>query len=985
MLSNSTHLNLRCCNLKGLKTKLPILSAFLVFLLFAGFLQAQNPVVTDPSTSQLGYDSWKASLVPSQVTPTGSSRNTIQGSLSQEFDRDNSITPPGGGGTPSLANPCFIPVDPSYTPVPRNDDGSVGPLALPFNFDLYGTTYNQVWINTNGNLTFTGPFSTFTATGFPFGTPMVAPFWADVDTRPAGSGIISYKINPTNMIVTWESVGYYNQLSDKVNTFQVIIGTNNDLLTGLGQNVCFHYEDMQWTTGDASSGVNGFGGVAATVGVNEGNGTDFIQIGRFSLNSSVYDGPGGNDDGISFLDDVCQCFNVSNAGNIPPSISGLPANNTLVIPCGQTATLNLQSIAPEVNQSVTATVNTNGLCNTVVNVTNGVTASIDITITGDNCNQGTNFITITSTDNGTPAQTTTTQLTVIVQNCCNLGATIASTSNTSCPGGSDGSVDLAVTGATPPVTYAWSNGAPTEDLTNVPAGTYSVTVTDANNCVANATATVGSNPDNTDPIVTCPAPLILANDPGQCSRVVTFNVTATDNCDNITPTLAAGLASGATFPVGNTSVTYSGTDAAGNTGSCTFNVTVFDNQSPTIDCPRPSVVSCVADIPAASIDDVTASDNCPGVTVAHVSDTSNGGAGCAGSPMIITRTYAAVDAAGNSGTCSQIFRVEDQVPPTIACPPAVALNCGDDTSPAATGIATATDNCLASGGGSTSTANFGLADSSGASIINFCPPFGTCFTPQGPWGGVVLTGNGSNYDLNITMDQFWFIEGISFKQGNSAADFNFDSFGNPIVDASWTTATFPTALPGFNQPFTVPSNSCALVGVVLDVIGSSTLGGLAPNSRRQLFLANANFASDPISNPSATLAGICVQGTGGNGPTITSSDVFAAACGNTGTITRTFTAEDACGNTSSCDQTITTSDNIAPIVTCPANISVDTDAGTCAANVSFSASATDNCGNATVALSAASGSSFPIGTTTVTATATLQPMIVAILPLVAST
>jgi gliding motility-associated-like protein len=75
-----------------------------------------------------------------------------------------------------------------------------------------------------------------------------------------------------------------------------------------------------------------------------------------------------------------------------------------------------------------------------------------------------------------------------------LAASVNILTNVSCQGGSDGSITLNVTGGTTPYTYAWSNTQTTSSISGLSAGTYSVTVRDANNCSATVTGITVSQP-----------------------------------------------------------------------------------------------------------------------------------------------------------------------------------------------------------------------------------------------------------------------------------------------------------------------------------------------------------------------------------------------------------------------------------------------------------------------------------------------------------
>src|SRR5262249_50628274 len=100
---------------------------------------------------------------------------------------------------------------------------------------------------------------------------------------------------------------------------------------------------------------------------------------------------------------------------------------------------------------------------------------------------------------------------------------------------------------------------------------------------------------------------------------------------------------------------------------------------------------------------------------------------------------------------------------------------------------------------------------------------------------------------------------------------------------------------------------------------------------------------------------------------VTFSDAITPAnCAGTYDQTRTWKAEDTCHNFITCSQTIHVVDTTKPVLACPDNIT----AGQCA-TVTYSTTATDACsGSVTPVFNPPSGSSFPVGTSTVHVTAT---------------
>lgn len=209
-----------------------------------------------------------------------------------------------------------------------NDDGSSAMIDLSSSFPgglrFFDRTHTSLFVNTNGNITFSGRVSTYTPNPFPVADqPMIAPFWADVDIRFTGGSCMGSPgvtcttcapcHNPTEngvwwhfengrAIFTWDRVGYYSCHNNLRMNFQLIL-SKPPVGTCVGPNdfdVEFRYDQCAWETGDASGGSNGFGGTPAQAGFDAGNNRDFVMI------------PGSRTAGISA--NLCSMSNVGDPG-----------------------------------------------------------------------------------------------------------------------------------------------------------------------------------------------------------------------------------------------------------------------------------------------------------------------------------------------------------------------------------------------------------------------------------------------------------------------------------------------------------------------------------------------------------------------------------------------------------------------------------------------------------------------------------------------
>jgi hypothetical protein len=440
--------------------------------------------------------------------------------------------------------------------------------------------------------------------------------------------------------------------------------------------------------------------------------------------------------------------------------------------------------------------------------------------------------------------------------------------------------------------------------------------------------------DKQAPSINCPPNVTV-----QCGQpttpAATGTATATDNCDgnpSITftdQTLAGNCAQEFTILR-----TWRATDACGNSSTCVQTINVVDTQAPVITCPANTTVQCGQSTLPAATGTATATDNCDGNPSVTYTDATTPGS-CA-QQFTILRTWRAVDACGNSTTCVQTINVVDTQAPAITCPTNRTVQCGQSTLPAATGTATATDNC--DGNPSVTYTD--------VTIPGSCPQ---AFTIQRTWRATDDCGNSSTcvQTINVVDTQAPMItcptnrtvqcgqSTLPAATGTATATDNCD--GNPSV--TYTDVTIPGSCP---QAFTIQRTWRAT-----DACGNSstcvqTINVVDTQAPVITCPTNRTVQCGQSTLPAATGTATATDNCDGN-PSVTYTDVtIPGNCAQAFTIQRTWLATDACGNSSTCVQTINVVDTQAPIINCPANATVQCGQSTLPA-ATGTATATDNC------------------------------------------
>jgi large repetitive protein len=427
--------------------------------------------------------------------------------------------------------------------------------------------------------------------------------------------------------------------------------------------------------------------------------------------------------------------------------------------------------------------------------------------------------------------------------------------------------------------------------------------------------------DQIAPVLTVPANVTV-----ECSEVPAVGTaTATDNCDaNVTVTYQGETRTDGTCADSYTLTrTWKASDNCLNETTLSQTITVQDVTAPVLTVPANVTVEC-SEVPAVGT--ATATDNCDAnVTVTYQGETRADGT-CADS-YTLTRTWKASDNCLNETTLSQTITVQDVTAPVLTVPANVTVECSEVP---AVGTATATDNC---------DANVTVTYQGETRADGTCADSYT----------LTRTWKASDNCLNeTTLSQTITVQDVTAPVLTVPANVTVECSEVPAVGTATATDNCDANVTVTYQGETLTDGTCA------DSYTLTRTWKASDNCLNETTLSQTITVQDvtaPVLTVPANVTVECseVPAVG----TATATDNCDAnvtvtyqgetrtdgTCADSYTLTRTWKASDNCLNETTLSQTITVQDVTAPVLTVPANVTVE-----CSEVPAVgTATATDNC------------------------------------------
>jgi hypothetical protein len=463
--------------------------------------------------------------------------------------------------------------------------------------------------------------------------------------------------------------------------------------------------------------------------------------------------------------------------------------------------------------------------------------------------------------------------------------------------------------------------------------------------------------DSTAPVINCPGPTDIFAQTGCDAVIPDFTaISASDNCSS------AGQISISQLPAANTVVNGAGavrtvsltpTDAAGNSETCGFAVTVQDSTAPVITCPGNQLLSvngaCPVNLPDYT-QNVGATDNCAVGSGINLSQVPLPGTSFSGDGTIVSVTVTAADADGNAVSCSFSVELDDATNPTITCPgnqdELVDANC-----------------------------EFVIPDYSAlADAFSACLPLSAITITQAPVG-ITLNGHNTSQIITLTADNGTSTNSCTFTL--TISDQTKPDLLCPLSDEVTVDANCEISLLDYTGSAVASDNCAASVHVSQAPSSGTTVSGAGTVQTVTIFASDGNgndtsctfsvtlkdtinpaLACPPVQtlyvdeDCEATIPGLLNGATASDNCTavgdinlIQSPPAGTVLTGPTGSTTVSITATDERGNATNCQLVLTLADTTSPLVVCPSNQQLTADAACSAAIPDYRniVVASDNC------------------------------------------